>query len=148
MSHLTHLSVDLSTVQPHDESSIQNLTHLSIHASKANSSWREWEFLARLPKLTHISADHAIEDHISKVLLLYPFLKLLVVESFVSYINLGACYLVDDDCLVLMTAQNYTDHVVDWERGANGGVDLWIFSERIMFARSSECLFWFLIHLV
>ena len=76
------------------------------------------------------------------MLLFCPFLKLLVVESLVSYTNLGASYLVDDDRFVLTMAQNYTGHVLlDCERGANGGVDLWTFSERIVFARSSECSF-------
>ena len=145
LSHLTSLAVD-SSYTLHDKLPIQNLTHLTIHGSKADSSWRDWEFLAHLPKLTHINVDKAIQNHISKVLLLCPFLKLLVMEFFDSYKNLmygRACYPLDDDRLVFMVRQIYSDYVLDWERGANGGVDLWIFAERVVFARSSEWLVWF-----
>ena len=151
MSRLTRLAVGSCRVLAYDEPPIQpylNLTHLSMHGSKVVESGREWEFLAHLPKLTHICVDNAIQDHIPKVLLLCPLLKLFVVASFVSYINLeelGDVFLVDDNRLVLMVRQSYNDQVLDWERGANGGVDLWIFAERVVFARSSECLFGFLV---
>jgi len=155
MSHPTHLTVASSCVQPHDKLPIQphlNLTHLSIHGfNNAKTSWREWEFLAHLPKLTHICADNAIQDHIPTVLPLCPRLKLLVMVSFVSYLcndDLPDLYLVDDNRLVLMVGQSYSTYALDWERGANGGVDLWIFAERVAFARSSACLFSFLVHLI
>ena len=146
LSHLIRkLAVDSSYLF-HDKSPIQNLTHLTIHGYKADSSWINWEFLAHLPKLTHINADKAIQKHVPKLLLLCPFLKLLVVELFNSYKGLNyldACLPVDDDRLVLTVGQDYTDRILDWERGASGGVDLWINSERIVFARSSEWLVWF-----
>ena len=71
--------------------------------------------------------------------------------SFVSYLcndDLPDLYLVDDNRLVLMVGQSYSTYALDWERGANGGVDLWIFAERVAFARSSACLFSFLVHLI
>ena len=83
--------------------------------------------------------DEAIQAHFPKVLLLCPFLKLLVVEFFNSYacLNyLAACHPVDDDRLMLTGGQN------------NSYVDLWIFAERVAFARSSKCLFGFLVHLI
>ena len=80
MSHLSRLAVNSSYIQPHDESPIQpylNLTRLNIHDSKCDSSWREWEFLAHLPKLTHISTDEAIKNHIPLVLVLMSLPKTL-----------------------------------------------------------------------
>ena len=145
MTHLTRLGVDSSYIQPHNELPIQpyfNLTHLNVHGANPDSSWREWEFLAHLPKLTHINTDEAIQNHISKVLRLCPLLKILVVEFFKSHRSLHylhACYQVDDNRLVLTVWKSYSGHIRDWERGAHGLVDLWIISERIVFARSSEC---------
>ena len=33
---------------------------------------------------------------------------------------------------------NSLDAIFDWERGANGGVDMWRFAELVVFARESE----------
>ena len=127
---------------------MSRLTHLAMDLSMHGSSW---EFLAHLPELTHICADNAIKDHIPKVFLLCPLLKVFVVASVLCYINLEYLrdlFLVDNNRLVLTVRQSYKDQIVDWERGANGGVDLWIFAERVVFARSSECLFGFLVDLI
>ena len=32
---------------------------------------------------------------------------------------------------------NSLDAIFDWERGANGGVDMWRFAELVVFARES-----------
>jgi hypothetical protein len=48
--------------------------------------------------------------------------------------------LLDDNRLVLLTSGNLPDVIHDWEKGANGGVDMWIFAELVVIARCSEYL--------
>ena len=145
--HLKRLTVgSLSLLSYYRESLVRNLlnlTHLSIHGSLIRS-WEEWDVLTRLPKLTHLNMECVTQEHIPKLLLLCPLLKLLVLyHCCICRTGADAYYWVNDNRLLLLQKQPYDEWILNWERGANGAVDSWIFSERVVFARESEYLFGF-----
>ena len=140
MPHLTQLSVNLCGVL-HDELLLEpfsNLTHLGILEFTSNGRpWEgRWEVLTHLPKLTHICMSFHIRlDVISKALLLCPILEVVIA---MPVNNRHTLDLVDDYRFVLLEFLNDDDFMHDWEKGANGGVDIWFFCELIVFARRSE----------
>lgn len=119
-----------------------NLTHLEIlFPSGSGRSWEKWDALTHFPKLTHVSMEGTIRVQDILKLLLHPRLKLLIVVPLNSNRerqDLDALYRVEDNRLVLLAELNYVDVIFDWEKGANGGVDTWMFAELVAFARGSE----------
>jgi len=47
-------------------------------------------------------------------------------------------YYSKDKRLVVLAKADFLDAIFDWERGANGGVDMWRFAELVVFACESE----------
>lgn len=144
MPRLTRLSVSLPTrsmsyadllIRP-----FLNLTHVEILFPSASShSWGKCDILTQSPKLTHLSIEGTIQVHDVLKLLHRPRLKvLIVVPSDRGRQDLDALYRVEDNRLVLLEELNYVDVIFDWEKGANGGVDTWMFAELVAFARASE----------
>ena len=41
--------------------------------------------------------------------------------------DLDPLYRVQDNRLVFLEAESYVDDIFDWEKGANGGVNTWMF---------------------
>jgi len=142
MSRLTRLRAGLSCVC-YTELRIQpflNLTHLEILLSSGRS-WGNWEALTHLPKLTHISVECVIPvNDVLKLLKGCRRLILLIVVPLNGHSaqDLDALYRVDDNRLVLLGRLNYVNSILDWEKGANGGVDTWVFAELVVLARDSE----------
>jgi hypothetical protein len=125
-----------------------NLTHLDILEFGSDSWEGQWEVFTRLPKLTHIGVGCRIKrDVVSKLLLFCSRLKLLVVmprySPLLRYKDPEPLHKVEDNRLVMVENLDWLDLIHDWEKGANGGVDIWVFSELIVTARNSEYLFYF-----
>jgi len=142
--HLNRLTLGSLCVLSNNESLVQtflNLTHLRMHGSMGGS----WEVVTHLPKLTHLTVECVTKYHISKFLLLCPLLKLLALYHCSKCSGEpSGLHTLDDNRLVLLEGgKRCEDRILDWERGANGAVDSWIFSERIVFARGSEYSFYF-----
>ena len=115
-----------------------NLTHLEILLSSGRS-WGEWEALTHLPKLTHISVGCSIQvNDVLRLLKDCRRLKVLILVPYHSTQDLDTLYGVDDNRLILLGRLNYVDSIIDWEKGANGGVDTWVFAELVVVARDSE----------
>jgi hypothetical protein len=47
--------------------------------------------------------------------------------------DLDALYRLEDNRPVLLEAESYVDVIFDWKKGANGGVDPWIFAALVVF---------------
>jgi len=142
MPHLTHLTAALLSV-PYDKFltlPFLNLTHLAILLPNGRSWEGEWKVLTHLPKLTHLSVEFFVQvDIILHLLLFCPLLKLLTVIPYHEMDPYELCgYRVDDNRFVQLVGLTYADRILDWERGANGGMDKWKFSELVIFARGSE----------
>lgn len=141
--HLNHLTVAFLSIKTSDEflsPPFLNLTHLDVLFPYPYISQERWEILTHLPKLTHICVGSVIQvDHILKVLLC-PRLKILILKPYICVhnVDMGAFYNVGDNRLVLLQEEDYDSRILDWERGAMGGVDTWIFGELIVRARDSE----------
>ena len=153
MPRLTRLSMGLPHVFYADLliRPFLNLTHLEILFPSAFKYWEKWDVLTQFPKLTHICIEGAIRVRDVLKLLHCPRLKLLIVVTSNSdrdRQDSDGLYGVEDNRLVLLEAENYVDVIFDWDKGANGGVDRWMFSELVVLARDSEYPGCFLIHLV
>lgn len=148
MPHFTHLTAALLGV-PYDKffyPPFWNLTHLAILLSNSRSWEGQREALTHLPKLTHISVECFVQvDIILNLLLLCPLLKLLTIMPYYDHADgdLHELCEVDDNRFVLLARLTYTDRILDWESGVNGGMDKWIFSELVVLARASEYSFGF-----
>jgi len=143
MPRLTRLSMSLPRVFCADLliRPCLNVTHLEILLPSAFEYWGNWDVLIQFPKLTHISTEGTIRVHDVLKLLQCPRLKLLIVvppNSDRDRQDLDALCRVEDNRLVLLEAKNHVDVIFDWEKGANGGVDTWMFSELVVLARDSE----------
>jgi len=116
-----------------------NLTHLGIISN--GGSWEErwegrWEVLIHLPKLTHIRISHKISlKVVAKLLRLCPILKVLVA---MPVQNADSLTVVNDKRFVLLKFLYHASLIHDWEKGVNGGMDVWSFCDLIVLARSSE----------
>lgn len=76
-----------------------------------------------------------------RLLQLLPLLKILILTPCYGCClaaDLDALVHADDTRLVCVKEGNYNDLVVDWEIGASGGMDTWIFAELVVIARASE----------
>ena len=150
LPQLTRLSGELKGIS-YDEflaCPVLNLTHLGILSFNGYSWEGHWEVLTHLPKLIHISLGWEFRvqcDVVSKLLLLCPFLKLLMMELDYLYYRstLDVLQEVDNIRLVLLETQCDITVILDWENGADGGVDAWYCSGLVVFARASECSFGF-----
>jgi hypothetical protein len=135
---LTRLSAYFLGVPYSLDQPFPNLTHLEILDFNSDSWEGHWEFLIHLPKLTHLGVGCSIKcDAVSKLLLNCPHLSLFLLmdDPNDGYRDL---YGVDDNRLVLLCWESFDDVIHDWEKGANGGVDMWIFSEFIVIARGRK----------
>ncbi|KAJ7625726.1 hypothetical protein FB45DRAFT_1005066 [Roridomyces roridus] len=107
------------------------LTHLDLPGAHSDR-WADWEPLALLPQLTHLSFSEDFHSTpIFKNLLQYcPSLQALVVLfSAPALLNLLAGVLrvgVPDARFVVLLV---LDRDEDWETGARGGEDYWILAE-------------------
>ena len=132
MPRLSRLTVAILSIS-YDEFLTQpflNLTHLE----------EQWEVLTQLPKLTHINVGSAVRaDHVLK-LLLSPLLIILIVVPY-YHSHPDEDLKTDDNRLVLLECHNDSARILDWERGTNGGMDTWTFSELVVLARGSEYSF-------
>ena len=72
-----------------------------------------------------------VERRTTTFLLLHcPRLNLLIVVCLNSdreHRDLDPLYRVQDNRLVFLEAESYVDDIFDWEKGANGGVNTWMF---------------------
>ena len=94
-----------------------DLTHLEIlFPSASNQSWGKWDVLTQVPQLTYISD--------------------LIQHG--KYYSSLQCLGVEGNRLVLLEAENYVDVIFDWEKGAEGRVDTWMFSELVVLTHDSE----------
>ena len=116
-----------------------NLTHLEIRlpsGDRGSGSWENCDVLAQFPKLTHVSVKGTIRSQDVLKLLqdrsTFPLLELLVVVPVIPFHqrqDLEArakvyCSKLKDKRLVVLAKTNLLDAIPDWERGANGGVDM------------------------
>jgi hypothetical protein len=142
MPHLSRLTLPLlSTYDEFLAQNFLNLTHLEVVLPFTHCI-RWCELLTHPTKLTHISVGCGTEvDHILKFLL-SPLLKLLILVPYAISpyyrVNMDELFRVDDNRLVLLEEENYDARMLDWERGANGGIDAWGFAELVVLARGSE----------
>lgn len=143
MPRLSRLTVAILSIS-YDEFLTQpflNLTHLEVMLGFTHSFWEEQcEVLTQLPKLTHINVGSAVRaDHVLKLLLLPLLIILIVVPYYHS--RPDEDLKTDDNLLVLLECHNDSARILDWERGTNGGMDTWTFSELVVLARGSEYSF-------
>ena len=143
MPHLTCLTMAFLSASFLAEPFLNRLTHLHVVVVLTPSFCvGKWEILTHLPKLTHLNVGCSmLVEHVLK-LLLSPLLKLLIVGAYAQVISLyadkDALSSVDDNRLVLLRKGNCDDRVLDWEKGANGGMDSWVFAELFVLAQGSE----------
>ncbi|KIM39507.1 hypothetical protein M413DRAFT_29235 [Hebeloma cylindrosporum] len=143
MKKLTRLSaslpeasyVDILIQPPH----FSNLTHLEMFLA----SWEErWGVLTKFPKLTHVSVEGNMRAHeIVKLLDDCRHLELLIVVPLSGYFHApqserDALHAVEDNRLVFLEPLHYVDVLFDWEKGAHGGLDSWVFAELVIVARA------------
>ena len=124
-----------------------NLTHLHLVLVPTPNICR-WGVLTDLPKLTHLNVGCPIFVEYVLKLLLSPLLKLLIMRPYAGVSGFydadeDALFTVDDNRLVLLKKGSYDDRMLDWERGANGGIDAWGLAKLVVIARGSECSFRF-----
>ena len=133
-----------------------NLTHLQLLLPTRGQdyySWENWDVFAQFPKLTHITMAATFQSREDVLKLLhdrssFPLLELLVVIPWIPMYHHRQSLEVEaealshnnvkDKRLVMLAQMVFIDAIVDWEKGANGGVDMWRFAELVVFARESE----------
>jgi len=134
-----------------------NLTHLQLLLPSGDfdsTSWENWDVFAQFPMLTHVSvpATFQSQEDFLKLLQDWSSLQLLVVIPWISPLSLSASKFagwrrrhfpnnnMKDNRLVMLAKLDFFPAILDWEKGANGGVDVWCFAELVVFARESEYL--------
>jgi len=121
------------------------LTHLDVLSFTGDTWDKHFKALIHLPNLTHLSIGSEIETGvISQLLLRCRLLQILIISPDYPYPflenNRTAERLaeINDHRLVLLVSPPFPGLVHDWEKGAHGGIDCWVFSELVSLAQRRE----------
>ena len=152
---LKRLSANFANL-PHDDylsPTFSNITHLDV-VKFHGRTWKEWEVLSKLPRLSHLIVGFLVDFGVLFNLLRYaPHLQVLIfmpeVDDMVVWMQDNdddqqkICG-IDDNRLVLLKSPEYPGLVEDWVKGGESGLDNWTFCELISFARKRKFSFrWF-----
>ena len=120
-----------------------NLTHLDMLTFMGETWDENFEALVHLPNLTHLYIECSITvDVIPQLLRHCRLLRILIInpESAFQYLARKSAEelvaKINDHRLVFLEILFYSALVADWDKGANGGVDCWAFSELVSLAQS------------
>ena len=145
---LRRLSADFSDLGHNDYLGLtfSNITHLDVIKFHGRT-WKEWEVLSKLPRLSHLLIGPLVDLEVFPNLLHHASqLRILIfmpepddVAVWLQDHEKNQHSLCDDDVrLVLLNSPRFPGLVEDWIKGGELGLDNWTFCELVSIARKRQ----------